>query len=229
MAGGIGGVAGASVLGASALGCAGDHHVSPWGTQGGPSLGAFLQPPDLDAELGRIDAETATLGLVRTDEIRVELPPRGSGQTAVLRGYEGRDLAGRRVHAVRVATPRGVVLAVGPLDAGDLDRDQPTELLPSLPSEGRALALGSGSDLNGDGTLDVVLRNDAGAISIWHIGEIGAGPYAVRLAAPPTRGIDAEEDGRMALWAALRREPAPPSLRPGFEAHQRTLAKAGTR
>jgi hypothetical protein len=297
---GAGGVcAGASALG---LGCASDHHVSPWGAQDAPSLGAFLRPPDLDAELSRVDAETATLGLVRTEEIRAELPPRGSGRMAVLRGYEGRDVAGRKVHAARVATPFGVVLAVGPLDAGDVDRDQPTELVPSLVNEGRALAFGSGSDLNGDGSLDVVLRNDAGSISIWHVEPLGAGPYAVYLAAPPTRGVDAEGDGRVALWAALpvapgdpiaprltdvatfasgaysddtpaarawhareaasplptsvsdavrlraalerawhaimagqppetvlsalRREPAPPPLRPWFEGHLRTLAKA---
>ena len=49
----------------------------------------------------------------------------------------------------------------------------------------------------------MVLRNDAGELSIWRFGELGAGPYAVRLLAPPTLGVDAEGDGRLALWAAL--------------------------
>lgn len=194
-----------------AAGCGSNHHVSPWGDGAGPSLEAFLRVPDLGAELARIDAETASLGLVRTEEIRAELPPRGSGRTAVLRGYEGRDVTGRKVHAVRVATPRGVVLAVGPLDAGDVDRGKATELVPALATgEGRALALRSGSDLNGDGALDVVLRNDAGALEIWRIDELGSAPYPVRLAAPPTRAVDADGDGRIDLWAELPIAPGDP-------------------
>src|ERR1700722_1159381 len=106
--------AGAGALG-SAGGCAGDHHVSPWGQRSGPPLEAFLRPADLDAELALVDAETTALGLTRTEEIRVELPPRGAGGAAVVRGYQGRDVAGRTVHAVRVGAPREVVLAVGPL------------------------------------------------------------------------------------------------------------------
>jgi hypothetical protein len=159
-----------------------------------------------------IDAETATLGLIQTEEIRAELPPRGSGRTAVLRGYQGVDAAGRRVHAVRVATPRGIVLAVGPLEAADLDRQRATELVPALlvGASGEGGAFRSGSDLNGDGTLDVVLRNDAGALSIWHIGELGSGLYAVSMAAPPTRGIDVEGSGRIDLWGQLPVDPADP-------------------
>ncbi len=152
-----------------------------------------------------------------TEEIRAELPPRGSGQTAVLRGYQGVDAAGRRVHAVRVATPRGVVLAVGPLDASDLDRRKATELVPALVvgAAGEGGAFRSGTDLNGDGTVDVVLRNDAGALSIWHIGELGSGLYAVRMATPPLRGIDVEAStgegsGRIDLWGQLPTDPADP-------------------
>jgi hypothetical protein len=208
----VAGAASASFGGAGAVsaGCASDHHVSPWGDRPGPPLAAFLRSPDLAGQLARIDAETAALRLARTEQIEVELPPRGSRRKAVLRGYEGRDVAGRPVHAVRVATPLGVVLAVGPLDPGDLDRDQPTELVPALAGEGTALAFRSGSDLNGDGSLDVVLRNDAGAISIWHFGELGAGPYAAHLAVPPTGGADVEGDGRAALWGARPPTPGDP-------------------
>jgi hypothetical protein len=198
-------------------GCAGNHHVSPWGERPGPTLEPFLRPPDLAAELARVDAETASLGLTRTEEIRAELPPKGSSREAVLRAYEGRDVAGRKTHAVRVATPRGVVLAVGPLDASDRDRDQPTELVPALAvsADGGGAAFRSLTDLNGDGSLDVVLRNEAGALSIWRIGEIGSGPYAIRMVVPPTRGTDAAGTGRVDLWgelAAVADDPIAPRL-----------------
>jgi hypothetical protein len=198
-------------------GCGGNHHVSPWGAETGPRLDSFLPREDLAAELALIDAETATLGLILTEEIRAELPPRGSGQPAVLRSYRGLDAAGRAVHAVRVATPRAVVLAVGPLEAADFDRQKATELVPTLlvGAGGEGGAFRSGTDLNGDGTLDVVLRNDAGALSIWHLGELGSGLYAVRMATPPLRGIDVEgslgePSGRIDLWGQLPLDPADP-------------------
>ncbi len=171
-----------------------------------------MQRPDLAAQLAVVDAETATLGLIQTEEIRAELPPRGSGKLAVLRGYQGIDAAGRRVHAVRVATPRSVVLAVGPLEAADLDRRRATELVPELVvgAHGEGGAFRSGTDLNGDGSLDVVLRNDAGALTLWHLGELGSGVYAVTMAAPPTRGIDVEGSGHIDLWGQLPTDPADP-------------------
>ena len=202
----------ASLAPGLALGCSGNHHVSPWGAGSGPGLEAYLQGPDLAAELAVVDAETRTLGLVQTEEIRAELPPRGSGRTAVLRGYEGVDAARRKVHAVRVATPRGVVLAVGPLEAGDLDRRRATELVPALLTgdDGEGIAFRSGTNLNGDGSLNVVVRNDAGELSIWHLGELGSGLYAVSMAAPPTRGIDVEGSGHIDLWGQLPADPADP-------------------
>jgi hypothetical protein len=198
------GIAGGTAAGVA--GCSADHHVSPW-APGGPSLGVFLRPPDIAAELARTDAEARALGLVRTEEILARLPPPESGLTAVLRGYEGRDLAGRKVHAVRVATPYGVVLAVGPLDAGDLDRTTATELVPILPEPGDPVGSGavyrSGTDLNADGSVDVVLRNDAGVLAIWRIGARGSGPYAVDMIPAPTRGFDADGDARLDLWGQL--------------------------
>ena len=47
----------------------------------------------------------------------------------VVRGYEGLDAVGRRTTAVRAATPRGVVMALGPLDARDAARTTATELV----------------------------------------------------------------------------------------------------
>ena len=190
--------------------CASDHHVSPWGTQPGGSLEALLavRPPDLAAQLAAVDAETSALGLHLTGELHADLPPKGAGQEAVIRGYQGRDAAGRLVHAVRVATPAGVVLAVGPLDADDLDRSQATELVPalSLADDGSGAAFRSGTDLNGDGSPDVILRNDAGALSISHLGELGSAAYPILMAVPPLRGTDVG-DGGVGLWGRL---PVPP-------------------
>lgn len=165
----------------------------------------FAPRPDLPAKLASIDAETAALGLTRSFEVRVKLPR--SGEEAVIRGYEGRDAAGRAVHAARVATPFGVVLAVGPLDAGDLDRGVATEVVPALLGSGSASAYRSGADLNGDGRLDLVLRSEAGGLSIWHFDLTSSGTYEITMRAPPTRGLDLDEDGRVDLEGEI----APPA------------------
>src|SRR6185369_4447109 len=123
---------------------------------------------DLDGRLAAIDREAAALGLARGAEIRAELPRKGGA--AVIRGYDGVDAAGRAVHAVRVATPLGVVMAVGPLDIGDADRRAATELVPALVVGAEGGAFRSGTDLNGDGMIDVVLKSESGALAIWHMG-----------------------------------------------------------
>jgi hypothetical protein len=203
----------ASVLGA---GCASNHHVSPWGERPSSMLEAYMSPSDLPAQLAVVDAETASLGLVKTEESTFELPPKGSGRTAVLRGYAGRDVAHRPVHAVRVATPHGVVLALGPLEAGDLDRGLATELVPALvggepgKEATSALAFRSGTDLNGDGTPDVVVKNEAGALAIWRVGELGSGAYTITMATAPTRAVDVEGDAHIALWGQVAVDPADP-------------------
>lgn len=120
-------------------GCGSDHHVSPWGSFDRPRLRDFVERPDLDAQIARVDAETAPLGLRLVTELRADLPRRGG--PVLLRGYEGEDALGRRSHAVRVATGHGVVMALGPLEAQDLRRDQATELVPALvPVPGREAA-----------------------------------------------------------------------------------------
>lgn len=157
----------------------------------------FAPRPDLEGKLALIDAETAALGLTRTIELHVKLPR--SGAEAVIRGYDGRDVTGRPVHAARVATPLGVVLAVGPLDAGDLDRSAATAIVPALLGDEQAGAFRTGSDLDGDGRLDVVLRSDAGALAVWHFDMVGSGAYEISMRAPPLRGIDVDADGRVDL------------------------------
>ncbi len=210
----------AKLAGAAALSvlpaCHSDHHVSPWGQHPDTVLASYFAEPDLTAQLARVEAETAALGLRMTDEIRARLPARGgragSALAVVIRGYAGRDAGGRPVHATRVATDRGVVLAVGPLDAGDLDRREATELCRAVPAPegGSGVLFQSGSDLAGDGAIAVVLRNDAGELAIWHVREIGSGVYPVTSAAPPTLGVDVDGDGRLNLWGEIPVDPADP-------------------
>ncbi len=195
--------------------CSSDHHVSPWGQHPDTVFSAYFAEPDLTSQLAHVDAETAALGLTATDEIHATMPGHGghasSASAVVIRGYAGRDAGGRAVHATRVATPRGVVLALGPLDSGDLDRRQPTELCRIVPSsEGSGVVFQSGNDLAGDGALAVVVRNDAGELAVWRIDEGGSRAYVVTAAVPITRGVDVDGDGRLDLWGELPIDPADP-------------------
>lgn len=196
-----------------------DHRVSPWGGDDGPRLSPYVAAPDLDARLSAVDAETAALRLVLDREVRGEMP-RGGGPL-VIRAYRGQDAVGRTTHAVRVATARGVVMAVGPLDPRD-PRDRATELVEALvvererigePSrdsapartpgprarEGVATAFRSGTDLNGDGAPDVVLRAETGALEVWRLSAIGSVRYDVVLAFAVTEVGDLDGDGRVDL------------------------------
>ncbi|WP_437827551.1 FG-GAP repeat domain-containing protein [Sorangium sp. So ce1153] len=196
--------------------CTSDHQVSPWGAARRPPLAAYIAPPDLDAQLRAIDVEADELGLELEVELRGALP-RGQGEV-VLRGYAGTDALGRRTSAVRVATPRGVVMAAGPLDSGRVDRSQATQLVPSLlpgeePDATEQLGVfRSGTDLNGDGAPDVVLRNEAGELEVWAVHPFGAGAarYAVELAMPPRFALDVDQDGTLELAARTRRREGDP-------------------
>ncbi|WP_437792422.1 FG-GAP repeat domain-containing protein [Sorangium sp. So ce693] len=218
--------------------CASDHQVSPWGAAGRPTLGAFIAPPDLDARLHALDVEAAELGLTLEVELRGALR---RGGAVVVRGYSGTDALGRRTSAVRVATPRGVVLAAGPLDARRVDHSQATQLIPSLlpGSEPEATEqLGvfrSGTDLNRDGAPDVVLRNENGELEIWAVQPLGAARYAVELAAPPRFALDVDRDGTLELAGRIpldEGDPIAPDLLDvaGFEGdrytHRGSVARA---
>lgn len=178
-------------------GCTSDHLVSPWG-QRLPQLGALMRPADLGKRLEEIDAETAHLGLTLVLQVEAKLP--AARGVAMVRAYEGVDVVGRRVTAVRAASGRGVVLALGPLDARELGRDQATELVASLaPADGGDPSVGawrSGTDLNGDGLPDVVARNEAGVLEVWGLDVFGANRYPVELESPPMSATDVDGDGR---------------------------------
>ncbi|WP_438021570.1 VCBS repeat-containing protein [Sorangium sp. So ce315] len=184
--------------------CTSDHQVSPWGAARTPPLGAYVAPPDLDAHLRAIDVEAAELELELEVELRGALP-RGGGEV-VLRGYAGTDALGRRTSAVRAATPRGVVMAAGPLDSRRVDRTQATRLVPSLvpgaapdAAEPKLGVFRSGTDLNRDGAPDVVLSNEVGDLEIWAVQPFGAARYTVELAVPPRFALDIDQDGILEL------------------------------
>jgi hypothetical protein len=185
--------------------CTSNHRVSPWGGPQSPRLADFVERPDLAARIESVERETAALGLTRTVEIEGKFT--GGRGIVRIRGYEGRDAARRPTHAVRAITPRAVVMAVGPLDAADHDRRPATELVPALVPGEQGGAYRSGTDLTGDGSPDVILRNEAGALEIWHLAELGAGRYQVLLEGPPTAAADVDEDGKIDL---LGRAPIAP-------------------
>lgn len=185
------------------LGCAPEPRVSP--LFGGdpliPPLSVYVETPDLDERLRAVEAETAKHGLTMTFEARGVLP-KAAGQV-VVRAYEGRDALGRKTHAVRAATARGIILAAGPRAYPDPDlmtaREEATELVRALvPNEsGSGGAYQAATDLNGDGYPDIALRNEAGVLEIWKLGPIGGSRYEVRMEELPTTAIDADGDGQI--------------------------------
>lgn len=183
----------ASAFCVQALSCTSNHHVSPFPDEG--LLAAALSASgNLDRQLARIDEEGQRAGFVLTSERRGKL---ADGSVFVVRGYRATDALGRPAFATRVATPQAIVLALGPLDASDV-RPKPTELVEHLVEGG----FWSGTDLNGDGAPDVVVKDALGALQVWRIDPMGAAPYPVKLLWPPDRALDIDGDGRPDLASA---------------------------
>ena len=167
----------------SVVACGAGPEVSPWGALGRPNLSLYAERPDLDHWLETIDEETARSGLDLSEERRAKDP--ASGAEPVVRAYVGSDPVGRMLHATRVASPFGVVLAVGALAPRD-GADRAVEIVP-------AIDLGAGevwhslSDLEGDETLELLLRAPSGALELWSLGARGAAPIAHDLPCTPDR------------------------------------------
>lgn len=163
--------------------------MSPWGTAGRPTLHGFVPNRDVAAQLAFVDAETKELGLSLEGEVAKTL----AGGALVVRSYSGRDALGRATHAVRAVTDRAIILAIGPLDARDTTRDTATELVPTSVAE----------DITHDGSPDVVLRSERGKLEVWHLGELGAAPYAIAMRTDPTEIEDVDHDGVLDLIGAV--------------------------
>ena len=171
----------------AALGCGGPE-VSPWGTLGRPTLSLYAERPDLEGWLARVDEETQESGLVLGEELRAKDP--ASGAELVVRAYLGADPVGRSLHATRVASPFGVVLAVGPLEPRD-GRDRAVELVWSM-ELGAGQVWRSPSDLDGDRSLELLLRAPSGALELWSLGARGATPLSHDLPCTPDRLLPLE-------------------------------------
>lgn len=174
-----------ALLTTATAGCVSNHQVSPFPPI--ESIHDILPPPDLDAHLQRIDNEAETNGFRLWVERRGALP---DGDEIVVRGYETIDPFGRTLHLVRVASPVGVILALGPADAKEVDLPA-FELVPSLIQGGWS----SGTDLNGDGAPDIVVKDGAGVLSIWRIERYGASPLPIELLWPARSALDVNGDG----------------------------------
>ena len=182
-----------------AAGCSSNHHVSPF-PDVDPAL--LLRPlDDLEGHVARAEREGRASGLEVA--LRVEGKISG-GRRFVALGLGGRDPLGRPLHAVRVATPASIVLALGPPALSAPDPTEPNELLPSLMEGG---AYPSGTDFTGDGAPDVAVRAADGTLAVFRIDPMGATRYAVRSTVVPTRAMDANADGRPDLAGSA---PVPP-------------------
>lgn len=164
-----------------------------------PPLGAYVIRPELPPHLAELDREAAESGLELDFEQRLELPD--AGDPIVVRVYVGRDSVGRAVHAVRAATPFGIVLAAGPLRTDDVRRREATEFVPALATDqdGHPIAYHSLTDLTGTGAIDLVLRSEAGRLEVWRLGPRAAIEYPIVLDVRATRAADLDGDGRVDL------------------------------
>lgn len=189
------------------MACSSDHHVSPY-----PPIDAALllrSPSDLEGQLARALRETSAQGLTETRRIPGKLP---GGTSFVALGFEGRSPTGARIHATRVVTPNGIVLALGPPSFPLADPAEPTELLPALLAEG---GFPSGVDLTGDGAPDVALRAADGTLAVFRVESLGATRYPCRMALAPTRAMEVNGDGRADLASFVPvpdRDPLAPEL-----------------
>jgi hypothetical protein len=172
---------------ALASACASDHRVSPW--LEGVRLGDVAPPGNWQEQVDRVRAE------IRADAMTVDVQREGTlsdGSPFALFGLSKVDALGRRRHAVRVVTAQAVVLALGPGEDADVSAGNRTRLIVSLVDGG---GWQSGTDLNHDGLVDVVVGAPDGTYEIWGVHARGASPYPMRGLVAPTTAMDIDDDG----------------------------------
>lgn len=179
-------IAALAAWGATA-GCASDHRVSPWIE--GVQWSDLTAPSTLEESVERVRSEALAASMSVRVERKAEF--RG-GEPFIIFGLDATDSLGRETHAVRVATRRGIVLAVGPREAAENGGTARTRLVESILAGG---AWSSGTDLNADGLPDVVIGGADGTFEVWGVYEQGASPYPMQGAVAPTTAMDVNEDG----------------------------------
>jgi len=167
--------------------CTSDHRVSPWVE--GLRWSDVSAPADLDANVARVRAEVEKGAMVIEVERAGTFP---AGEPFVLMGMRATDPAGRASHAVRLISPYGIVLALGPYDNNASGPSSRTRLLESLAAGGWS----SGTDFNADKLIDVVVAGDDGTFEIWGAHAHGASPYPMHTKVAPTKAMDIDDDGR---------------------------------
>lgn len=176
-----------------ALSSCSNHRVSPF-PQVDPAQ--LLRPDDdLDGALVRARAQATSDAL--KEDLRVDGVLR-DGRPFVALGFSGIDAIGRPLFAVRVVTPSGIVLALGPDRALPRDPTVPSRLLPAWLG-----AYPSGQDLTGDSMPDVIVAADDGTLAVYRIDRLGSLRYPVLSDVSPSRIVDINTDGWLDLQGAV--------------------------
>jgi hypothetical protein len=197
----------------SVLGCTSDHHVSEWGDLGRPDLMLYVEKPDIATHLAEIDNDADLRGLSRDHELAANV----KGTPYVARSFIGTGQLGRTLHAIRVATPSGVILALGPIATSDNLRREPCELVVSVsgpPPDGGGPFM-SMMDFLGTGFPSVIVKDEDGRLAIFTLNPHGAVKVETDFEVVPTEVSDIDSDGHLDLRGHVKMDDDDP-IHPDF-------------